>query len=595
MPDEITGKSNSPKRHRSWYRHQRRQELLRRWSTISVIVVFLGSLVIYQNRDFFNPLRERAALRAAHALVASGDKTGAILHTRDALHLNPRNLEGCRLLAQLLEEENLREAIDWRQRVTQIEPAADNNWIALAETAARWEEWPSVDQSLAAISGKIRGTALFHELAASSILAQGQSSAIAQTHYEQALQLDPGNEKDQLSLARLRWLSPDEAGHRAARVTLDQLRTKPAFALDALRALVAGAASSDNLPAAAAAARELAAHPNATLIDRFGLLAALKQSQPAEFTDYLRQMESLAATNAPGGGELIRWMTANGLAQPAADWGGKLPRPVAGQEPIVLALAGALTELKDWDGLENLLEPAAVRDGEFLRQAYLARAYREKSQELDSTESWRLALRAAQPQVSRLTQLAQLAGSWNWLAQAEDLWWLVVKGAVNKGQALNQLRQIYLTRQDTHGLYRVAKQLHQLQPKDVKLADDVASLALLLSVDRSSAIPLAEDNYVKESTNTSITATYLQALQVQGKLDAAVKLVGDLPAERLKEGKLPLYAGVVLTAAGKRDEARPHLEAAGKISDLLPEEKSLLADALKPAAPNRRAKPGVKK
>ena len=204
-------------------------------------------------------------------------------------------------------------------------------------------------------------------------------------------------------------------------------------------------------------------------------------------------------------------------------------------------------------------------------------------------------MRAAQPQVSRLTQLAQLAGSWNWLAQAEDLWWLVVKGAVNKNQALNQLRQVYLARQDTHGLYRVAKQLHQLQPKDVKLADDVASLALLLSVDRSSAIPLAEDNYVKESTNTSITATYLQALQVQGKLDAAVKLVGDLPAERLKEGKLPLYAGVVLTAAGKRDEARPHLEAAGKISDLLPEEKSLLADALKPAAPNRRAKPGVKK
>ena len=261
----------------------------------------------------------------------------------------------------------------------------------------------------------------------------------------------------------------------------------------------------------------------------------------------------------------------------------------------MLALAGALTELKDWDGLENLLESGPAREGEFLRQAYLARAYREKTQELDSTESWRLALRAAQPQISRLTQLARLASQWNWMSEAEDVWWLIAKGAIHKTQALHQLRQIYRARQDTHGLYRVAKQLHLQLPKDLGAANDAASFALLLALDRSSAVPLAEDNYAREPRNPALLATYLHALQVQGKIDAAAKLLGDLPATQLTEGKLPLYAGLVLTAAGRRDEAKPHLEAAGKISDLLPEEKSLLAEALKPVALGRRSKPGVKK
>ncbi|MBI3417960.1 MAG: hypothetical protein HY043_21940 [Verrucomicrobia bacterium] len=595
MPDSESGKSSGPKRYRTWYRRQRRQELLRRWSTITVIVAFLGSLLAYQNRDLLNPWRERAAVREARELIKQGDRPGAILRARDAVHLNPRSLEGSRLLAELLDEGNSRETLDWRQRVAQIEPNQPKSLLALARSAERWEDWVLAGEALGAIPEKDRSTAVYHELAASVALGQGQAPGVAEAHYAAALQIDPANETNQLNLARLQLRSDNEASQHAARLTLERLKAKPALALPALRVLAAGAGIGDNTPAAVQAARELAAHPAALLVDRFTLLGAFKQSESPEFSDYLRQMESLAITNAPAGAELIRWMTANGLTEPAVEWARKLPSPVASQEAIVLALAEALTLLKDWDRLEDLLEPVTARENEFLRQAYLARAYREKAQEVDASESWRLAVRAAQKDAARLARLAQIATSWNWTSEAEEAWWTVAKGAINKDLALSQLGKIYRARNDTHGLYRVARQLHQIQPKAIAPANDTAALALLLSMDRSSAIPLAQENYSKEPTNPVVAATYLYSLQVQGKVDEALGLVSGLSDAQLQAGKLPLYAGLVFTAAGKRDEARRHLEAAGKIPDLLTEEKGLLAEALKPPTPSRREKAGARK
>lgn len=595
MPESNHGKSSSPKRYRTWYRRQRRQELLRRWSTIVVAVAFLGSLLAYQNRSLLNPWRERAALREARALSKNGDRSAATLRARDAIHLNPRSLEGCRLLADLLEEGDAREALDWRQRVTQIDPEHANNWLALARSAARWEDWTMVEHALGSIAPKDRNTSLYYELAARAAQGQGQPASVAEAHYAKALQFDPANETNQLNLARFQLRSSNESSNQAGRLTLERLKARPALALPALRALAAGGNDADSTAATVQAARELAAHADATLIDRFALLGALKRGGSPEFADYLRQMEGLAITNAPAGAELIRWMAANSLAEPAMEWARKLPASAASHEALVLAQAEALTQLKDWSGLAALLESAAAKENEFLRQAYLARAYREQAQELDASESWQLAMRAAQSQTAWLTRLAQLATAWNWNSEAEDAWWTVAKGAFNKELALQQLGRIYRARNDTHGLYRVARQLHQLQPKALVPANDAAALALLLAMDRSSAIPLAQENYAIAPTNPAVAATYLYSLQLQGRIDEAVGLVSGLSDEQLKAGKLPLYAGLALNAAGKRDEAKRHLEAAGKIPDLLTEEKGLLAEALKPPAPSRRERAGARK
>ena len=75
---------------------------------------------------------------------------------------------------------------------------------------------------------------------------------------------------------------------------------------------------------------------------------------------------------------------------------------------------------------------------------------------MESQTAWRAALKATKNRPERLAAIAQLAEGWGYTAEAEDAWWMIANGNENAKEALAALQRLYKSKQDSHGLLRVA-------------------------------------------------------------------------------------------------------------------------------------------
>ncbi len=94
-----------------------------------------------------------------------------------------------------------------------------------------------------------------------------------------------------------------------------------------------------------------------------------------------------------------------------------------------------------------------------------------------------------------LVMLAQLAGTWGWTEQAEDLWWTIARRSPTEDWPLQTLLQQYAARGDTAGLYRVYRALLERRPSSLEAKNNVAALGLLLGRDTAQAGQLAREVY----------------------------------------------------------------------------------------------------
>src|SRR5262249_15736714 len=148
------------------------------------------------------------------------------------------NLEACRIMADLAEMSQSPHLLDWRRRITALEPTTENK-IRVASTALRIQgpPYPLTAQILEELGDSAKDVAAYHAVAAELALKLNKVNDAAD-QFEQAIRLEPTNELHQLNLAVLRLPSTNASLASAAWATLEGLRSSTNVGALALRWLV---------------------------------------------------------------------------------------------------------------------------------------------------------------------------------------------------------------------------------------------------------------------------------------------------------------------------------------------------------------------
>ena len=556
-----------------------RREMLRKWGRRLACLAVLIALGVGAVR-FYQAQRKKRLARQTTALLAAGDFKSAVLVARRLLQLDENNLAGCQAMAEMAEKVGRAEAITWRKKIAHIRPEDPENQLALARTALRFGQPEMAETVLQTLPQRARHSVEYHQVAGADALAR-RDIARADQHFAEAARLSPDNAHVAVTLACLRLTSRDSARAAEARTQLEQLSDKPGVRGETLRALAADALARQDTGKALAWTTQLMAEKGATFSDSLLHFQAVRGTDAAEPT--LEELKTKAAQSPQTASELITWLNRQGLARAALHWSSSLPQTMTDIYPLPLAIAESYSFLQEWPALNDFVEGKNWREMEPLRLAVQSHAlHRLSPPERPSMEAqtvWRAALQAAHAHLEQLIAIAQLAEGWGYETEAAEAWWDVANHGEHTRQALSALQRLYMAKQDTRGLLRVAKRALELNPNDLVAANNCASLGLLLHADTTSR-RLASRLHNEHPTNRAFAATYAFALHTEGKFADGLKLMESMKEEDLRHPTLAAYYVVMLVENGHLERARAFLVDAKRAS-LLPEEQQLLDFAVR--------------
>ena len=543
--------------------------------------VVLGLLGLwFYARPAYKQHREIRAVEQAKSYMAQGDYRNASLSARQALGVNPRNLEACRIMTDLAERSRSPYVLDWWRRVAELAPTIQNR-LMLAATALRSQgpPYPLAAQTLEELKDSAGQVAAYHAVSAELALRlRRPSEAVA--HFEQASQLEPTNELHQLNLAVLQLQSTNAGTPLAARATLERLRASTNVGTVALRWLVAESLGRDDLSTAGKFSTQLLAEPRSLPDDRLQHLTILQRSQSPEFTAYLGALKKNALTNAAEVYGISTWMVGHGLACECLAWLTNCPAKLRAEQPVPLALVDCYLATKDWQGLETSLQAQKWGDIECLRFAFLSRATAELNQKLAAEAHWRTAVRLAGDRLGPLTALLGIAASWAPQQAREDLLWQIGQRFPRERWALSELERLYSAAGNTHGLNKVYSTMASYAPKNFAAQNNLAATSLLLKLNLTKAHELAKEVFAQHPDQAIVTSTYAFSLHLQGRTKEGLAVLQKLKPEALETPSVALYYGLLLSATGETNQASKYLVIAKK-AELLPEEKALAAEAIR--------------
>src|SRR6185369_538998 len=155
----------------------------------TAVVGVLGCGLFY-GRPVYRHYKESRGLRQANAFWAAGDLVNASLSARQVLQLNPRNVDACRIIAQLAELAHSPAVIDWRHRVVELEPSVANR-LKLASCALRFQRPPYslAAQTLCDLEPVALDLPAFHIISAEYSLKMNLPNDAA-VHFERAAKLE---------------------------------------------------------------------------------------------------------------------------------------------------------------------------------------------------------------------------------------------------------------------------------------------------------------------------------------------------------------------------------------------------------------------
>jgi predicted Zn-dependent protease len=554
-----------------------RKDFGKRWVRRLAICGLAAILALGSYRGY-GVWRKRHLSQQAQDFYARQDYQSAVLVARHLLQLDPKNIAACRIMAEVGELAGKREAISWREQLVALEPGVAANKIALASAAVRFGQLDLARKTLDAVDPIARANVKYHQLSGALAIAE-KKSALAESEFAAALQLDPENTQFAMNLAAVRLTSADLPTRDKARAELTRLVGQTALRLDALRALTMDALANKSSGDAEKWAAQLRLEKSATFSDLLLYLEATQKTDAA--APALHDAQENATRSPAIAAALITWMNRHGMAQAAREWGLALPKEILDAPPVPLAIAEAYSVLQDWSGLHAWVDEKNWGEEEFLRLAVLSHALHRLTPgdraSMESQTAWNAALKATKDRGERVVALAQLAEGWGYAGEAADAWWLIANGNENAKEALAALQRLYKAKQDSHGLLRVAKRAVELNPADLVAANNCASLGLLLNPD-SAARRLATKLHAENPANAAFSSTYAFALFTEGKTSEALREMETLKEPQLRHPSIAAYYFVILVENGKMERAHSYLSAANK-AQLLPEEQQLLTAA----------------
>ena len=543
---------------------------------VSLCLVFVVGFAGYRGYCIWS---QKKLLRMTHEFIKAGDVSNAMLSLRNLLEINPHNVDGCRYMADFAELAHSPQAIEWRQRVVDVEPNSISNRLALIQTAIAFSDMKTAQKAFDAVPAADKKSAVCQQLAGVLDLTS-QHLDLAEAHFREAARLEPTNPVPQLDVALVELQMRDPAAIARGRAALQSLAANPVVRVEALRQLAQDAVQSTNLTRGLGYSRELIACTNAVFGDRLRHLELLRLTGDAGKSAFLKNLQAEAVGNPANANDLGRWLLANTKPETALAWLVTLPPVTRTNLPVPLLETDCRMALKDWTGLTTSLTGQNWGRLECMRLACRARAYKELGQMGSAKGDWILALKASDNQAPLLQELMAATTEWKWDAEQEDILWAVVNHYPDQAQALQMLATRLYSGGRTSALMGLYGQALRTYPNSLELKNNLAMTALLLEAWEKKPHDLARDDYNQCPTNATYISTYAYSQLLQKHPADALKLMQQIPAAELERPGLALYYGVILTATGDRAKARHYLDLAAA-GTLLPEEQKLIAAAMR--------------
>jgi hypothetical protein len=547
------------------------------------LLLLVGGAGIWWGRPAYRSWKQRRLLAQAQMFLAKGDYRNVSLSARQVLSLNPSNLAACQLMAGLAEMAGSPALMDYRRRIAEVSPTPENR-LLLASTALRLQRppYPLAAQILDDLRAGATNLLAFHVVSAELAIRLNELDA-AQAHLQAAARLEPTNELHRLNLATLRLGSTNAALAAEGRAVLESLRQSTNLAVVALGSLVKDSLRRKDFAGAATWSAQLITNPRCTPEDRLQHLNLLLRDKGPEFTSYLESLKQRAVTNVSEVGGLSTLLIQHDRADEALRWLTNLPPALRVQQPVPLATTETYIALTNWAAVQTFLADKRWAELEFMRLAFLSQAALQK-REIAAQTHWRSAVREAGERLGALGVLLNLTDTWHRTQDKEDLLWHIYERYPGERWTLRELHRLYQAEGNTRGLNKLFGVLVELNPKDFEAKNNLVATSLLLKLNPTKTYELAQALYTERPDHAIIASTYAFSLQLQGRTKEGLAALEKLKAEALETPSVALYYGLLLSEAGQTNQAGKYL-GLGQKSDLLPEEKALVAEALKRMSP----------
>jgi cytochrome c-type biogenesis protein CcmH/NrfG len=542
------------------------------------IVVLLAGYTAYRGYQIW---KQSHGLAMAKEFLAKGDTRSAMLSLQQVLHTNPRNLDASRLVANLDEAARSPGTLVWRQHVLELDPKSINDRLALVQSAIVFHEYPLATNTLAGVADSDKNSSTYHDIAGTVALMGGHLDD-AESHFSEAIRLDPSNPVPQVDLAVVRLHGSNALDLADARIALQRVilnSTNAGICTQARRELILDAMRFNDMTTALTISQDLVAQTNAAFSDKLLRLNVLKKANSPDFKPTLAGYQREAAATTAKLFDLTNWQIENFSPSAALRWLESLPMETQTNETAAILAAQCRLQMGDWHGLQASIQPQNWNELEFMRHALVARALREQGFTEASIAEWAVAVQCANAQKGELISLFRLAAAWHWNTEAEQILWTVVNRYPEEKWADTVLAQALTAFHRTSSLLQLFSIMHQREPDNLAVENNLAMTALLLGAQEKKPNTLAQEVYEKSPTNADYASTYGFSLYLQGKNADALKVMQKLLSKDLNEPSIAGYYGLILKANGHPTEAKAYLNRSSQ-ANLLPEEQTLFDQAL---------------
>ncbi len=557
---------------------------MKRWLK-RVLFLLLGTVLLlgggYAAYKGYCHVRQVRLVNQARDYLDKSQERQALLCLRRALTINSRDIAAARLMAQIAEKPPPSPAaLLWRTRVVELNPDSRDDRLALAKTALLCHDLRAATNALEGVDAVGKETWAYHSLAG-TVAASANMAAKAEAHFAEAVRLEPGNLVSQLNLAVVRLQSTNSQTLASARTLLKSISENPtdsSLRCQAFRELVWDRVRQQDSAAALLLAEQLLQETNAAFHDKILRLELLQRSRNPELKSALAACRKEAATDAAKIVELAAWELANASPAETLVFLKSLAPDIRTNASVVLTTVECCDLLKDWIGVQNLLQQQDWGDLEFLRHAYMAHAQRGQDLVTTSKAEWELALKTAASQQAGLAMLLRLSTQWRWASETEEILWIIVNNYPDAKWAVRALTQTLHSGGRTRPLMMLFSQELKRSPKDLSLKNNLAVSAMLLDAQELKPHELAREVYQAQPSNPNFASTYAFSLYLQDKKTEALKIMQSLSPKDLESPVIAGYYGLILQANGDTQKARTYLNLASN-APVLPEERHLFNQA----------------
>jgi Flp pilus assembly protein TadD len=542
---------------------------------IPAVAVFLA--IAFLGYYGYVSTRQARLLKQARGYIARSNTKTALVCLRRALGYNPKDVQACRLMAELTETASSPAAILWRSRVVELARKSAPDRILLAQTAMMFGDYLSATNALEGISKTGRNTAAYHNAAGSVALAVHRFDE-AETHFSEACRIEPANPAPRMNLAIVRLQSTNTCALVQARAALAGLRSNSVLRCQALRESTLDAMRHQQGEDALAFIAELIRETNHVFSDELLRLDVLRATRENEFKTALVALQGDAAKDSRKIYDLVMWQSATTGPAEALKWLLTLPAEIQTNQPAALLAAECRSTIRDWTGLQTSLKPQNWAELDFVRHAYQSLSLRGQGFISSSAIEWHVALNAAGERKEALVMLYRFATAWNWAGQKEDLLWTLIRNYPTEKWAIASLTRSLLIDGRTRSLMTLYNQQMNVNPSDLSAKNNLAMTALLLGAWELRPHDLAREVYRRAHASPAYVSTYAFSLHLQKKNDSALKVLEKLTPQQLEDPAVASYYGLILRATGNVEKARKYLALAAN-ANLLPEERKLVEQA----------------